>query len=103
MDKINRVKSKFRKFSNRPSLVHESKIRDWNGSLLFKSSVASSDKPNLARAFKDSAEMLSLPITINDPIIKKDLEEDLEDVRELMKKKKEEDLKKIREFIERTK
>ena len=98
---MDRVKSKFRRFSNKPSLVHESKIREWDGTLIFKSRVSSSDTQNLAKAFKDSAELLSLDVRI--PILnhKEEQKKDMEDIRELLKKRKEDDLKKIKGYIRR--
>ena len=100
---MDRIKSKFRRFSNRPALIYESKIREWDGTILSKARVASSDTKNLARAFKDNADLLSLNINIpsmnNDDHIKKEVNE----VKELMRKKKEEDLKRIKDFMNKNK
>ena len=100
---MDRIKTKFRRFSNRPSLIYESKIREWDGTVLSKARVASSDTKNLARAFKDNAEMLSLKIDIPSFNNESDVKEEVNEVRELMKKKKEEDLKKIKSFIKKDK
>jgi len=101
--RLNKIKSKFRRFNNRPFLIWESKIRELDGTILSKVRVASSDKKKLAKAFKDNADLLSLKISISDFDYKKEMEKELEETRELLRKKKEADLKKIREFVNKTK
>jgi len=100
---VNRIKSKFRRFSNKPSLIYESKIRELDGTILSKARIASSDKKNLARAFKDNADLLSLKINVPDFDYKKEMDKELEETRELLKKRKEKDLEKIKRFINKNK
>lgn len=85
------IKTNFKKFKGKPSLISNNQMYDWDGSLIFKSKTATSDKKNFIETIKTMATLGSCEIEIKDPYYER--------IREKIKKREKEDLEKMKRYL----
>jgi len=77
-------------------------IKDYYGNVIYKSTINTSDKKNLARSFIEEARLCGLNVDIKDDVMKKIREEDKklrEELKRRVKDSIEKSNKKIKEFF----